>query len=150
IWGSTWMAIRVLVRDVPPLWSAGVRFAIAAAILLVLAAVRRSPAPQGRQWRALLILGLSMIALPYGLLFWGEQFVTSSMTAVLYTALPLCVTAFTPWMSKHSVPRSAIFSMAVGVGGIAVLVGQGLTATRGALWGGVAILIGVVSNAYSI
>ncbi len=151
IWGSTWMAIRVLVRDVPPLWSAGVRFAIAAAILLLLAALRGSRAPQGpRQWRAVGILGITMIALPYGLLFWAEQFVTSSMTAVLYTALPLCVAALTPWMSKHSVPRAAILSMVVGAGGIAVLFGQGLTASRSTLLGGVAILLGVVSNAFSI
>lgn len=151
IWGSTWMAIRVLVRDVPPLWSAGVRFAIAAAILLLLAALRGSRAPQGpRQWRAVGVLGITMIALPYGLLFWAEQFVTSSMTAVLYTALPLCVAALTPWMSKHAVPRSAILSMVVGAGGIAVLFGQGLTASRSTLLGGVAILLGVVSNAYSI
>lgn len=150
-WGSTWMAIRVLVRDVPPLWSAGVRFMIAAAILLVVAAVRGSKAPQSpREWRAVGVLGLTMIALPYGLLFWAEQFVTSSMTAVLYTALPLCVAALTPWMSKHSVPRSAIFSMVVGAGGIAVLFGQGLTASRSTLFGGMAILLGVVSNAFSI
>lgn len=151
IWGSTWMAIRVVVRDVPPLWSAGVRFVIAAAILLLVAAVRGSKPPRTpREWRAVLVLGLAMIALPYGLLFWGEQFVASSMTAVLYTALPLCVAALTPWMSKHSVPRAAIFSMVVGAGGIAVLFGQGLTASRGVLFGGVAILLGVVSNAFSI
>jgi len=151
IWGTTWMAIRVLVRDVPPLWSAGVRFALAAAILLLAAAVRGSKAPQGaREWRAVFVLGLAMIALPYGLLFWAEQFVTSSMTAVLYTTLPLCVAALTPWMSKHSVPRSAILSMVVGAGGIAVLFGQGLTASRSTLLGGLAILLGVVSNAFSI
>jgi drug/metabolite transporter (DMT)-like permease len=151
IWGSTWMAIRVLVHDVPPLWSAGVRFTIAAALLLLVAAVRGLQPPQGsRQWRAVFVLGLTMIAFPYGLLFWAERFVTSSMTAVLYTTLPLCVAALTPWMSKHSVPRSAILSMVVGVGGIAVLFGQGLTASRGTLFGGVAILLGVVSNAFSI
>ena len=151
IWGTTWMAIRVLVRDVPPLWSAGVRFAIAAALLLLVAAVRGSKTPQGpREWRAVLVLGLAMIALPYGLLFWAEQFVTSSMTAVLYTTLPLCVAALTPWMSKHSVPRSAILSMVVGAGGVAVLFGQGLTATRSTLLGGMAILLGVVSNAFGI
>ena len=68
IWGSTWMAIRVLVREVPPLWSAGVRFAIAAALLLMVAAVRGAKAPRGpREWRAVLVLGLTMIAIPYGL-----------------------------------------------------------------------------------
>ena len=151
IWGSTWMAIRVLVHDVPPLWSAGVRFVIAAALLLLVAAVRGSKAPQGpRQWRAVSVLGLTMIAIPYGLLFWAEQFVTSSMTAVLYSALPLCVAALTPWMSRHSVPRQAIFSMVLGVGGIGVLFSQGLTASRSTLLGGLAILLAVVSTAFSI
>jgi len=151
IWGTTWMAIRVLVRDVPPLWSAGVRFTLAAAIMLLIAAVRGSKAPQGpREWRAVLVLGITMIAVPFGLIFWAEQFVASSMTAVLYSTMPLCVAAFTPWMSKHSVPRSAIFGMALGAGGIAALFGQGLTATRGTLLGGVAILLAVVSQAYSI
>ena len=151
IWGTTWMAIRVLVRDVPPLWSAGVRFVIATAILLLLAALRGSRAPQGfQQWRAVFVLGLTMIAIPYGLLFWAEQFVASSMTAVLYSALPLCVAALTPWMSKHSVPRSAVFGMVVGLGGIAVLFAQGLTATRSTLLGGLGILLAVVSTAFSI
>ncbi len=151
IWSTTWMAIRVLVRDVPPLWAAGVRFALAAAIMLLISAVRGSRAPQGpREWRAVCVLGISMIAVPFGLIFWAEQFVASSMTAVLYSTMPLCVAALTPWMSKHSVPRSAIFGMVVGAGGIAVLFGQGLTATRGTLLGGVAILLAVVSNSFSI
>jgi len=151
IWSTTWMAIRVLVRDVPPLWAAGVRFALAAAIMLLISAIRGSRAPQGpREWRAVCVLGISMIAVPFGLIFWAEQFVASSMTAVLYSTMPLCVAALTPWMSKHSVPRSAIFGMVVGAGGIAVLFGQGLTATRGTLLGGVAILLAVVSNSFSI
>lgn len=151
IWGTTWMAIRVLVRDVPPLWSAGVRFTLAAVIMLLISAVRGSRAPQGpREWRAVLVLGITMIAVPFGLIFWAEQFVASSMTAVLYSTMPLCVAALTPWMSKHSVPRSAIFGMVVGAGGIAVLFGQGLTATRSTLLGGVAILLAVVSQGYSI
>lgn len=151
IWGTTWMAIRVLVRDVPPLWSAGVRFILAAAIMLLISAVRGSKAPQGpREWRAVCVLGITMIALPFGLLFWAEQSVTSSMSAVLYSAMPLCVAAFTPWMSKHSVPRTAIFGMVLGAGGIAVLFGQGLAATRSTLLGGVAILLAVISNAFSI
>lgn len=151
IWGTTWMAIRVLVRDVPPLWSAGVRFTLAAVIMLLIAALRGSKPPQGpREWRAVLVLGITMIAFPFGLIFWAEQFVASSMTAVLYSAMPLCVAALTPWMSKHSVPRSAVFGMVLGAGGIAVLFGQGLAGTRSTLLGGVAILAAVVSNAYSI
>jgi drug/metabolite transporter (DMT)-like permease len=151
IWGSTWMAIRFVVRDVPPLWSAGVRFTLAAVIMLLVSALRGSRVPRGvREWRAVSVLGITMIAVPFGLIFWAEQFVASSMTAVLYSTMPLCVAALTPWMSRHSVPRSAIFGMVVGAGGIAILFWQGLSGTRSTLLGGVAILAAVVSNSFSI
>src|SRR5436305_1788386 len=83
IWGSTWMAIRVVVVDVPPLWAAAVRFIISALLLALIAAVARKPLPRSAAtWRALVILGITMIALPYGLLFWAERRITSGMAAV--------------------------------------------------------------------
>src|SRR3954469_16573461 len=86
IWGSTWLAIRVVVRDIPPLRAAAVRFVIASAILLVIALARKAPLPSARrEWQSTLILGITMMALPYGLLFWAEQHITSSITAVLYS-----------------------------------------------------------------
>src|SRR5579864_9622939 len=85
IWGSTWLAIRWVVRDVPPLEAAALRFVIAGALLLGMAVAQRRPWPaDGAQWNALIVLSFSIIALPYGLLFWAEQYVTSSMSAVLF------------------------------------------------------------------
>jgi drug/metabolite transporter (DMT)-like permease len=150
IWGSTWLAIRVVVRDVPPFRAATIRFVIAAAILLVFAIAQNTPLPTTRrEWRAIAILGITMMALPYGLLFWAEQHITSSVTAVLYSSLPLCVALLTPTMTGKPVPRAAIYSMLIAIGGIAILFQVDLRASVRTALGGTAVLIAVVSSAFS-
>jgi drug/metabolite transporter (DMT)-like permease len=151
IWGTTWMAIRVLVRDVPPLWAAGVRFVLAALLLTAVLALRRTTPIRGaRQWRATVILGFTMVAVPYGLLFWAEQHITSSMAAVLYTSVPLTVSLLTPLMTHERVPRAAIFCMVVAMGGIGVLFSGALSVSTKSLLGGVAMLGAVASTSWSI
>ncbi len=106
IWGSTWMAIRVLVHDVPPLRAAAIRFVLADFFLIVIVLAKKLRWPQTRQqWRALIVLGITFIGLPYGLLFWAERRITSSLTAVIYSAAPLVVALFTPLMTHQRVPR---------------------------------------------
>jgi drug/metabolite transporter (DMT)-like permease len=151
IWGTTWMAIRVLVHDVSPLWAAGVRFILAALLLAVALAIRRTTPIRGpRQWRATIILGLTIVAIPYGLLFWAEQHISSSMAAVMYTSVPLVVSLFTPLMTHDRVPRAAILCMTVAMGGIAFLFWGPLSTSRNSVLGGVAMLGAVTSTSWSI
>src|SRR5690349_2825232 len=92
IWGSTWLAIRVVVSDVPPLTAAAIRFFAAAVLLLGVVLLQRRRWPKDkREWNAILILSITIMAVPYGLLFWAEQYVTSSMTAIFYSAMPMVV-----------------------------------------------------------
>lgn len=150
IWGSTWMAIRVVVRDVPPFEAAAVRFLAAGALLLGLAAAQRRRWPQGeRQWKAVLVLSLTIMAVPYGLLFWAEQYVTSGMTAVLFSASPLVVALLTPLLMKRKVPRDAVFAMVVAFGGLLTIFYTGLNEGR-ALAGGLAVLAAVVLTSWSV
>lgn len=151
IWGTTWLAIRVLVRDVPPLRAAAIRFLIAAFLLMLFVLIRRTPLPRARaEWNAITILGLTMMAFPFGLVFWAEKYITSSMTAVLFSCSPLAVALLTPWMSGQRVPRRAVFSMVVGVGGIAVLFSSGLSVSWHTLAGGLAVLAAVIASAWSV
>src|SRR5881275_1632946 len=74
IWGSTWLAIRVVVHDIPPCLAASLRFFIAAAVLALYGATQKTPLPKtAPEWRATFILSITMMALPYGLIFWAEQ-----------------------------------------------------------------------------
>lgn len=144
------MAIRVVVREVPPLWAAALRFVIAAVILLVVALVNRMSLPKSPEpWRHLVILGVTIMAVPFGLLFWAEQYITSSMTAVLYTSSPLIVALLTPLVTKKTVPRSAVFSMVIAAGGIGVLFQSQLSASPRAMLGGAAVLLAVTSSGWS-
>jgi drug/metabolite transporter (DMT)-like permease len=151
IWGSTWLAIRVVVRDVPPLEAAALRFVVAGVLLLgmALAQKRRWPADSD-QWTALLVLSVTIMAVPYGLLFWAEQHVTSSMSAVLYSAMPLSVSLVTPLMMRRKVPRRAVFAMVIAFGGLLVIFYDDLSKTRQALIGGLAVLAAMLLSSWSV
>ena len=150
IWGSTWGAIRLLVRDVPPLRAAAARFFLAALLLGSIAlGGRRKLMPSGAQWRALIILGITMMALPYGLLFWAEYRISSSLTAVLFSSCPLLVALFTSLLTHTRVPRRAVFAMLIAMGGIATLFYTELYASAYLLLGGGAVMIAVVVSSWS-
>jgi drug/metabolite transporter (DMT)-like permease len=162
IWGTTWMAIRVLVRDVPPVRAAGLRLLVGSIALIGLALIQRAPWPRkAREWVFVTVLSFTMMGIPFGLVFWAEQFVTSSMTAVFYAATPLLVALFTPFVLKNPVPRSAIFAMlcALGasaifamlcaLGAIAYLFNFSLRTDARSTLGGAMILLAVVSSGLS-
>ena len=87
IWSSTWVAIKIGLEDLPPLLSAGVRFAVAGAALLALARVTGRPLRTDARLTA--VLALLPFAAAYGLIYWGEQYVPSGLAAVLFGVMPL-------------------------------------------------------------
>jgi len=150
IWGSTWMAIRVVVRDVPPLQAAAIRFLAAAALLLSVVFLQKRSWPKGkREWNAILVLSVTIMAVPYGLLFWAEQYVASSMTAVFYSAMPMVVALLTLLMTQRKVPRSAVYAMAVAFGGLLVLFYSGFSAGGRGILGSAAIVCAMVLSSWS-
>jgi drug/metabolite transporter (DMT)-like permease len=87
IWSSTWVAIKIGLEDAPALLGAGVRFALAGVLLLGFAAARRRPLRTDKLLA--LTLGLLPFAFCYGLVYWGEQYIPSGLTAVLFGVMPL-------------------------------------------------------------
>jgi len=150
IWGSTWMAIRVLVHEVPPFRAAAIRFIVADLLLAAVVLAKRLRWPETRQqWTALIVLGITFIGLPYGLLFWAERRITSSLTAVIFSSSPLVVALFTPLMTHQRVPRRAVYGMVWALGGIAVLFYAGLSFSSYMLLGGIAVVAAVLTCAWS-
>jgi drug/metabolite transporter (DMT)-like permease len=151
IWGSTWLAIREVVRFVPPFEAAGIRFLVAGAVLLGLAVLQKRKWPRGeRQWNAIIVLSFTMMAIPYGLLFWAEQYVASSLAAILYAASPLAVSVLTPIFIQERVPRGAVLAMLIALGGIVALFYQELSATRSEFLGGAAVVLAMVTSSWSV
>lgn len=149
IWGSTWMAIRILVITVPPLHSASLRFLLASVILLPIIQWKRLPWPTGRGLHATLLLSLSMIAVPSALTFWSEQRLSSGLTALLFGAMPLMTAFLTPLMAGRSVPRRAWQAMIVGLGGLCLVVSGAISTSLWQAIGALAVLVAVLLYAAS-
>src|SRR5580658_3718651 len=73
VWGSTFLAIRVGVREVPPLVLAAIRFSVAGLVLFFWMLAGGERAPSGREWRSASILGMIIFLFDYGLLFWAGR-----------------------------------------------------------------------------
>ncbi|OWV77490.1 multidrug transporter [Rhizobium sp. R634] len=123
VWGLTWIAVKIGVETVPPMMFAATRFMVAGAIFIALAWARgqREAFSQEDKTR-LLIVSLLMIALCYGPLFWGMQFVPSGTAAVLEMSLtPLALLAFGIVLGEEQWNGLRAFAMLLGVGGLGLL-----------------------------
>ena len=125
IWSSTWVSIKIGLDDLPPLFGAGVRFALAGVLLLGWAALR------GRRLRTDVVLAATLAVLPfaatYGLIYWAEQHVPSGLAAVLFGVLPLYV-ALLAAVVLPAEPLSArlLAGIAVAIGGLALAFNESL------------------------
>src|SRR6201999_2518067 len=91
VWGSTFLAIRIGVHEVPPFLLAAIRFLIAGGILYGWMAARGERSPTARQWGSIFILAFLIFVVDYGLLFWAERFVPSGIAAVLMATIPVFI-----------------------------------------------------------
>ncbi len=89
IWGTTFLAIRIAVEELPPLFAAGARFFTAGVLLYAFMRAKGEVKPTLVQWRSLTIMALLMFVAEYGPLFWAEKYVPSGVVSVLAAALPI-------------------------------------------------------------
>jgi drug/metabolite transporter (DMT)-like permease len=125
VWGSTYLAIRVMVEDIPPLLGAGARFVIAAAILYGWVAWRRPPAARAITRRQLLgaaVVGILLMFGGNGLVTVAEQEVPSGLAALLIASVPLWVILLRASYGRERIPAMTLVSVAVGFVGVALLV----------------------------
>lgn len=92
IWGSTWLAIRIGLADLAPFWSLAARVVLALVFVLTLGWIRKTRYAVPSALRGKLILvSLLLYPINYGLVYWGEQYVTSGLTAVVFSCMPFFV-----------------------------------------------------------
>ena len=89
LWGTTFLAIRIAVAELPPLFAAGIRFFVAGIVLYGFMRLKGQPRPSAVEWRNLAIMGLLMFVAEYGPLFWAEKYVPSGIASVLAATLPV-------------------------------------------------------------
>ena len=152
IWGSTWLFIKLGLAVLPPLTFAGIRFVIACAILFTIIFIRRIQLPQSRsQWLLLAITGFMSFSLNYGLLFWGEQYISSGLAALLQATIPafgLVIAHF--YLPTERMTPIRIVGVLLGVCGVGTVFSNQLgVAGPKALAGCVALVLSSLFVAYS-
>ncbi|HYY94371.1 MAG TPA: EamA family transporter, partial [Pyrinomonadaceae bacterium] len=152
IWGSTWLFIKLGLRDLPPVSFAAVRFVLASAVLFGIVAARRMRVPRtAREWTLIAVTGVLAFTFNYGLLFWGEQHVSSGLAALLQATIPvfgmLIAHAYLP---GERLTTARMAGALLGVAGVGLIFSNQMEA-GGALaaWGSAAIVAGAACVAYA-
>ena len=148
VWGSTYYAIRVGVREVPPFLLAAVRFLIAGAALYGWTRARGARGPSGREWMSVGLVAFLIFAMDYGLVFWAEQRVASGLTAVMMATIPVFMALSEIFIVRtQRLTVRLVAALLIGLGGVAVLVSRSLDLGGAPIdrTGAAALIVGAVS-----
>jgi drug/metabolite transporter (DMT)-like permease len=151
VWGSTFLAIRIGVRDVPPFLLAGMRFLVAGMILYGWMIARGERSPSGRQWMSAFFLAVLIFVLDYGLLFWAEQRVASGVAAVMMATIPMfmALSEIIVLRTQRLTVRLAL-ALLIGIGGVAVLMSRSLSLGGAPLDRAAAVALIIAALSWSI
>src|SRR5438874_1322122 len=128
VWGCTFLAIRVGVREVPPFLFAAMRFFIAGLVLCAWTMSRGKSSPTARQWSSAFLLALLIFVFDYGLLFWAEQRVPSGIAAVMMALIPVFMAlSEIIFLRTQKLTVSLALALVIGISGVAVLMSRSLS-----------------------
>jgi drug/metabolite transporter (DMT)-like permease len=148
VWGSTFLAIRIGVHEVPPFLFAAMRFLVAGLVLYGWTIAKGERSPNYRQWMSAFLLALLIFVFDYGLLFWAEQRVPSGIAAVMLATIPvfMALSEIILLRTQTLTVRLAL-ALLIGIAGVAVLVSRTLNVGGAPVdrMGAVALLIASVS-----
>ena len=127
VWGSTFLAIRIGVREVPPFLFAAMRFLAAGFALYAWLIFQGQRSPGARQWGSASILAVLIFVGDYGLVFWAEQRVPSGLAAVMLATIPAFM-AFSEiiFLRTQKLTMRLAAALLIGIGGVAVLTSRSL------------------------
>ena len=146
------MFIKVGLDDLPPLSFAAIRFVIASAILWIIVAIKRVGLPQTQKdWLMLAGTGVLGFTVNYGLIFWGEQYISSGLAALLQSTIPVFGLLFAHiHLPAERLTVAKVVGVLFGVVGVGVIFSNQLSVSGSRAFAGcVAIIISAAGAAYS-
>lgn len=146
VWGSTYLAIRIGVKDLPAILFAGVRFDLAGILLLAYALARGLALPRSaRDWGTIILTALLMLVGANGLVTWAEQWVESNQAALIVATSALWMAGFGMLgLRGEAVGRITLAGLLLGFLGVALLVGSGMQLGMAPAWAYLALLVSPV------
>lgn len=149
-WGTTWLAIKIAVESAPPMTAAGLRFVIAFPLFLLIAKFSKVSILFPKEHRRFLVfITVMYFSVPYFLINYGEMFVSSGLTALLFSSMPVFILIFSNIILKEKIFISQYLGIAIGFISLAKIIeAQGLLLSFSQLLGVLAILTAAIMHAY--
>ena len=151
IWGSSFLWIKIAIREIGPFTLVAYRMLLGLLGLLVIMRVQKQSIPRNKQvLLACLFMGMFNSAIPFTLISWGETRIDSGLASILNSTVPLFTIIIAHfWLHDEKMTFSRLAGLIIGFAGIVVLVGRdgGLS---GSLWGKLAVIAAAISYATAI
>jgi len=151
LWGSTWMVIRASLESLTPFISSGTRFIVASIFIFVLMKFRGVSLQTDKESiRLYLLMGFFSFVIPFGLVYWAEQFVPSGLAAVLFGVYPFFVALFSFLrIPDESIGSIKIIGMSLGFIGITIIFSDSFTSDLSNLFlGMIAVALSGIMQAW--
>ena len=148
VWGSTFLAIRVGVREVPPFLLAAIRFLIAGSVLFAWMRAKGTVSPSGREWFSVIVLAVLFFVGDYGLVFWAERRVPSGVTAVMMATIPVFMAlSEILFLKTQRLTMRLGVALLVGIGGVLVLISRSISFGDSPIdtFGALALIVAAIS-----
>lgn len=149
-WGSTWGAIRLGLESLTPFISVGLRFTLAAILVLIIVKFKKLKIQTDKiSLRLYFIMGFGSFVIPFALVYWAEQFVPSGLSAVLFAVYPFFVVFFSYLtIPAEKIEFTKIFGIVFAFTGIVTIFYDGLNINIASyIWGMSAIIISAIMQA---
>lgn len=149
-WGSSYLFIKIGVETLSPFTLIAGRLFFGALVLGVALALIRPPLPRDRATYAkLLFMAVFNIVVPFSLITWGEQYIDSSLAAILQATTPLFTIVIASLaLAEEAITLNRLIGLIIGFGGVVVLFSHGLSGGRGdSLQGEIALVLSSLSYA---
>lgn len=148
-WGTTWLGIKIAVETVPPLTSAGIRFLIAFPLFMIFARMMREPIFFPPKYVGFgLLITVCYFSVPYYLINYGGQYISSGLTSLLFSSMPVFVLIFSAVILKERIWVSQVIGITIGFYSLyMILLAEGIKLDQQSLYGVAAILFAAIMHA---
>lgn len=154
IWGSTWLVIKLGLESIPPFYGAAFRFTVAVFILFLIITFRKMPLPLDKlSIKIYSIAGLMSFSVPFAMVYWGQQYIASGLSSLLFALYPLLVGIFSHLLlPSEQLNIFKITGIILGFSGIFIIFSQDISWNGNSLtvYAMLAVILSCVIQALSL
>jgi drug/metabolite transporter (DMT)-like permease len=152
VWGSTWLAIKLGLESITPVFGVAMRFTLAAIVLLIILAARGERLRFSRDTLPLyLVLGVFSFSIPFVLVYWGEQYIGSGLASILFATYPFVVASFSHlFLPGERLNAFKVTGTLLGFAGVVVIFWTDLETGTAGFPGMAAIVLSTVLQGFSL